>query len=194
MNSLEDLKNEIRKCNKCPLYKMLPDGCTPVCGVGPVNAKIFCLAESPGKDEVIMDEPLVGICGKYFDKLLAAADIKRSECYIDNLVHCRCTDNGKKNRPPKKDEINACLSWISQIILTVNPSIIISFGKHPAEYLLKRKVKKLMDEIGKINYSYYLPCGFICSLHPSYVMQYGKNYEGQVIEHLKLAKKVAYGL
>jgi DNA polymerase len=181
-----ELRKEIRGCTKCELHKLMPDGCKPVPGIGPINAKIFCLAESPGADEVILEEPLRGLCGRYFDKLLIQSGLKREQCYISNVIHCRCTDNGKKNRPPKKEEIESCEDWTRKEINTIKPKIVIGFGKIACEFLYEKKVKKLGDYVGiiKQNKDYH----FICTYHPSYLLQHGKDKVESTISHLKSAK------
>ncbi|NCO80395.1 hypothetical protein GW869_01295 [bacterium] len=83
---LEKLAREIRNCKKCPLWKTRKNA---VPGEGPVNAKIVIIGESPGREEDRRGHPFVGMSGKFLDKLLRKAGIKREEVFITSCLKCR---------------------------------------------------------------------------------------------------------
>lgn len=62
--------------------------------IGPKDAKIFILGESPGPQEVKKGEPFIGLAGQQLDRMLHAAGIQREELYITNVV---------KTLPPSND-------------------------------------------------------------------------------------------
>lgn len=148
----------------------------PFGGIGPSNAKIMLVGEAPGADESIAEEPFVGQCGRMLTKMLESADIKRDSIYICNTVNCRPTDDGKKNRPPNKNEINLCKNWLYEQIDCIKPKLIITLGKVPTQTVLEVKNLTLKDFIGNF-YKYELnnqSYTVLPNYHPSFCMIYGK--------------------
>ena len=202
------LEQQIKQCNKCSLYTKLPNGCHPVPGIGPINAKIMIIGEALVEEESILEEPFVGKCGKLLDKMLNAAGIQRNECYITNLVKCRPyteTQRGKrvtkKNRPPTRLEISSCFDWLRKEVEMVKPRVIFTLGRLPLDTLLNlRTSEKLSDYVGRCIMtkcsslpdidpivSALFPC-----YHPSYILQHSKNDVETTIEIFKNAKTLYY--
>jgi len=63
-------------------------------GIGPIEPKLMIVGEAPGRHEDEAGVPFVGPTGKILDDCLLKANIKRSECYITNVI---------KYRPPLND-------------------------------------------------------------------------------------------
>lgn len=63
-------------------------------GIGSVSPQLMIIGEAPGKDEDDSGIPFVGPTGKMLDEYLFKAGIKRSDCYITNVI---------KYRPPFND-------------------------------------------------------------------------------------------
>jgi uracil-DNA glycosylase family 4 len=188
-----NLEDQIRACQKCPLYMHMPF--SPIPGWGDKRAKIMLIGEAPGKDESIVEEPFVGRCGKFMDiNLLKPAGLIRSELYITNMVKCMCR-NGNKNRKPKKTEIDACQDWITEEIKIVQPKVIITLG----EAVNKRyfTFKNMEDAVGR-EISFHDGAGQDCDMrilpcyHPSYLMQYGAKKIELCQDVFKKAKEIAY--
>lgn len=59
---------------------------TEVLGDGTTAARIAIVAEAPGSREVELRTPLVGPTGKYLWQALSKIGIRRSDCYITNVV------------------------------------------------------------------------------------------------------------
>lgn len=183
-NTLTILQDNIKKCELCDLCKTMPF--SPISGIGNTYAKIMLVGEAPGEDESIAEEPFVGQCGRLLDKMLIESGIQRSDIYIANTVNCRPThDNlGKKNRPPTKQEINTCKTWLFQQINVIQPKVIFSLGKIPTSTILSLKSTiTLTDYIGKkfdFQGSTVIPL-----YHPSFLLQYGKKYTELTIKYLK---------
>jgi DNA polymerase len=148
----------------------MPLGCKPVSGIGPENARIMIVGEALGETEALLEEPFVGQCGQLLDKMLKDAGLSRQECYITNRVKCRPVE-GKKNRPPTKQEIKACQDWLYDEIMMVEPKIVFTMGKVALDYFIKVK-GPLKDYIGKeINNEHLTVVPFY---HPSFLMQHNK--------------------
>lgn len=190
------LDNLIRNCTKCNLHKMLPCGNKPVPGVGPKDAKIFIIGEALGADEALLGEPFMGLCGKFLTVCLRHAGIDRTKCYISNVVKCRPTDNGKKNRPPKPLEVKECVDWLYSEINEIKPLVLLTLGNYPARAVSLKKSIKISEIAGQEgNYSRDgFACKVVSTYHPSYVMNYSKGHNDVFIEHLRLARKLAYGI
>ena len=65
-----------------------------VSGIGSVQPKLLLIGEAPGKYEDEQGVPFVGPTGKILDDCLFKANIRRSDCYITNVI---------KYRPPLND-------------------------------------------------------------------------------------------
>jgi DNA polymerase len=160
----------------------------PVSGIGPINSSIMIVGEAPGQDESVIEEPFVGQAGRMLDVLLKDSGINRQKTFICNTVNCRPTNDGKKNRPPSKTEINSCKHWLLKQIDLVKPKLIFTLGKIPTHVLLSLKPSfKLADYLGQPvkyiqNEVEYI---IVPNYHPSYIMQYGKKEVNTAIEIFK---------
>lgn len=133
MGSLEELKEEIAGCHKCPLA----DGRTQtVFGVGDVHARVMIIGEAPGKNEDLQGEPFVGAAGKYLNELLAIAGISRDDVFIANVLKCRPPGN----RDPRPEEIELCTPYLREQTRLVNPEFIVTLGNFSTKFILKTEV------------------------------------------------------
>lgn len=193
--SIEQLREQIQACTKCGLSAKLPAGCRPVPGNGPINAKLFIIGESLGREESIMEEPFVGMCGEFLTQCLAKVGINRSECYISNCLKCRPTDTGKKNRPPTEQEYNSCINWLFEEMAIVKPKAILGLGGFAARTMYHSKKIKISQVAGNIEErNFPFEFKFICTYHPSYIVSHGRHLQDQFIQHLKKVKELAYGI
>lgn len=70
-------------------------------------------------------EPFVGRAGKLMDQAFKLLGIKREEVYIANIVKCR----PPANRDPEEDECTACMNYLRNQVILVNPKIIVLLRK-----------------------------------------------------------------
>ena len=172
-----------KNCTGCNLCKTRTQ---VVWGKGK-NTGILLLGEAPGSDEDIIGEPFVGRCGELLTKMLKQCGVSREDVYITNVVKCRPVE-GKKNRPPKKEEIDACKAWLWSELKQLKPKVIVTLGKVPTGLLLKlKKTFKLGDHIGKAHELDYLDAVVVPCYHPSYLMQTGKGKMDVSLESIKTA-------
>ena len=186
-----NLHQKIKNCQRCSLHQNMPDGCQPVPGIGPVNAKLFLVGEALGEQESILEKPFVGRAGQLLTVMLENAGIDRDEVYISNVVKCRpTTNNGKKNRPPETQEILACKIWLWKELTEIQPRVIITLGGVSSKLLLKVKpsvtMKSIVGEFHKTDYiqSEIMPC-----YHPSYLLQHGRDKLEFSVQCLQNAKE-----
>ena len=122
MPNLEELKQEVLSCSKCPLHQTRNNA---VFGNGNPNAEIMLIAEAPGYYEDKSGIVFQGRSGELLDKILAASGFTRNEhIYISNIVKCRPPNN----REPNNTEKTACLPYLYSQIEIINPKIIILLG------------------------------------------------------------------
>ena len=117
----EELEESIKDCKKCKLCQTRTN---IVFGVGNLEADIMFIGEGPGADEDALGEPFVGKAGKLMDMAFEALEISRNDVYIANVVKCRPPNN----RNPEQDESAACLDYLRNQVLLVNPKIIVLLG------------------------------------------------------------------
>jgi DNA polymerase len=121
---LKKLHQEIKQCKKCSLWKLRKN---TVPGEGPVTSKIMIIGQAPGVDEDRTGRPFIGRAGKFLNKLLKLAEVKRENVFITSPL--KCLPQPPKNRKPKRKEIKACLPWLKKQIEIINPKIFILLGE-----------------------------------------------------------------
>lgn len=117
----EELEESIKNCNKCKLCKTRQN---IVFGTGNKHAKLMFIGEGPGADEDRLGEPFVGRAGKLMNLAFETLGINRNDVYIANVVKCR----PPANRNPEEDEATACLNYLRNQVILVQPEIIVLLG------------------------------------------------------------------
>lgn len=119
---LIEVHQEILTCQKCPLALGRKHA---VPGEGPSSVDVMLIGEGPGHHENEQGRPFVGQAGMFLDELLSAADLKREEVFITNVVKCRPPGN----RDPEPEELAACSIYLDEQIELLNPKIILTLGR-----------------------------------------------------------------
>lgn len=130
----DELEKSIIDCKKC---KLCTGRTNIVFGTGNKNADIMLIGEGPGADEDREGEPFVGKAGILMNHAFAGIEIKRENLYIANIVKCR----PPKNRVPEKDEATACLNYLRNQVILVNPKIIVLLGSTALKNILGDEYK-----------------------------------------------------
>ncbi len=97
-----------------------------VFGEGNLDAKIIFIGEAPGKKEDLSGRPFIGTAGHILDQNLSQIGLDRQTTYITNIVKYR-PDN---NRDPSEAEKNLFLPYLIMQILIINPSVLVTLGRH----------------------------------------------------------------
>jgi len=134
MYTLDELKNIIKNCKRCPLYKTRTN---TVFGEGNPNARIMFIGEGPGYNEDVMGRPFVGRAGQLLDKMMESIYLKREEVYIANIVKCRPPNN----RNPYEDESKACIEYLRWQVKIIDPDIIVCLGAVSARNIIDKDFK-----------------------------------------------------
>jgi uracil-DNA glycosylase family 4 len=103
---------------------------TEVAPEGPQGALCAFVSASPNDVDAIRGRPLVGPQGRtlkarYLDKL----GLKRSECFIMDMVPVLLKDEAGRPREPTPDEIEHWRSWFELKLKQAAPAQIIALGK-----------------------------------------------------------------
>ena len=130
-NLIEDLNEEIRRCNKCKLAKTRINA---LCGEGDLYAKIMLVAQAPGETEDREGRMFIGPSGRVLDDILAMIHIDRKKIYMTNLIKCMLP----KNRRPKSQEIEICSQYLDREIELINPRILALLGYYATRYAFEK--------------------------------------------------------
>lgn len=122
---------------------------------GPIPARVMIVGEAPGADEEARGVPFVGASGMELNRMLTAAGMDRSECFVTNLVRQRPAGNDfsefvltdKNGKPIKTNKPKSLTSeytrmrefWVKKPVFegldllrreveAVKPNIIIPVG------------------------------------------------------------------
>jgi len=185
---LAQIKEEVLKCRKCPLYKTRV---LPVIGEGNHQAKIVLCGEAPGFNESKTGRPFCGNSGKVLDELLESVGIKRQEVYIANILK----DRPPQNRNPQKEEIEACAPYLERQIEIIKPKIIGALGNYSVAYILEKYgLKEKIQGISKIHGKVFEAktsfgqIKIIPFYHPAVVV-YNQNMKRELEKDFKILKK-----
>lgn len=173
-------KELIKKYGDCKLCESC-DTKVKVFGSGNFKARIAIVGEGPGKDEIAQQTPFVGAAGQLLNKILAAVDIKREDCFFTNSVLCR-TD--EKNRTPTKKECSNCRQRLYDELLVVQPRFTLLVGG--------TALKTIMGDdsaIMKMHGQWYTlldkPCYFYFVIpHPAWILHASTEGETRIKKRL----------
>ncbi len=154
--TLAEVAKEVAVCQKCALYHSRKKA---VPGEGPAKCEIMFIGEGPGFYENEQGRPFVGAAGKFLDELLAQAGLQREDVWITNMVKCRPPGN----RDPLPEEVAACNDYLERQIQAVDPSIIITLGRHSmGKYMPGAKITSVHGQMRKVGDRYV-----IAMFHPA---------------------------
>lgn len=128
-NNWDELEKSISNCKKC---KLCTNRSNIVFGSGNKNADIMIIGEGPGADEDKIGMPFVGKAGQLMNKAFDGLGFEREKIYIANIVKCR----PPLNRTPEKEEAIACLDYLRNQVILVNPKIIVLMGSTSLKNIL----------------------------------------------------------
>jgi uracil-DNA glycosylase family 4 len=144
-----------------------------VFATGNPQASLMLIGEAPGYQEELRGEPFVGPAGEKLTQILKAMGLARRDVYISNICKFRPampelgSNQGSRNRPPTKAEMDACLPCVLTEIDIVRPRCIVALGATAAAGLgFDGGVGALRGEARRFN---EIP--LIITYHPSYLLR-----------------------
>ena len=143
--------------------------------IGPSDAKIVIIGESPGEEEDRSGIPFVGRSGQLLNCLLATIGLTRSDVYITNVVKVKPPNNSMD----RVDETGKTLEqWTKELREELNqlsPNVIVPFGNTALNAICN--VSSITKYRGSILHYYKTPTFLIKvipTFHPSALLrQYG---------------------
>lgn len=133
-----ELERAVLSCGKCRLCVTRTH---TVLGEGSSRSGIMFVGEGPGREEDETGRPFVGAAGRLLDKMLSAIDLRREDVYIANIVKCRPPGN----RVPQPEEASACLPYLRQQFVLVQPKILVCLGSTAARWICGSEVRITRD-------------------------------------------------
>ena len=126
--ALEQLADRIREHRGCGFEPC--ETCTQqVPGEGPAAAEVMLIGEAPGEQEDATGRPFVGNAGRFLDRLLEHAGLRRDEVFITNVLKARPPGN----RDPRPAEVAHSRPWLDEQIELVRPRLLVLLGRHAYE-------------------------------------------------------------
>lgn len=173
----QDLHDLAIQCQRCRLRSSCQQ---VVFGDGNIHADILFIGEGPGQDEDRQGIPFVGRSGQLLNKILAAAEFKRQEIYIANVVKCRPPGN----RLPSPDEVKECRNYLEAQIRIIKPKIIVCLGSLACQTVIDPKAK-----ISLTRGRWFLRNGvkIMASYHPAALLR-NESYKRPTWEDFKLIR------
>lgn len=171
VQQMDELKSKVMNCQTCELCKTRTN---VVFGEGNPVTPLVIVGEGPGANEDATGRPFVGRAGQLLDQALQENGITRKHIYICNVVKCRASliENGSiKNRPPRIEEVQACLPWLQQQLEIIKPLVVLSLGA-PSANVIIHKDFRMTKERGRWFSTPYAKLA-IAALHPAYILRQG---------------------
>ncbi|NLB52517.1 MAG: uracil-DNA glycosylase [Syntrophomonadaceae bacterium] len=181
IKDFDQLKSTAGNCTLCRLRST----CNGVVfGEGPVNSRMMLIGEGPGHDEDLSGRPFVGKAGQLLDKILLAAEIKREDIYIANVVKCR----PPQNRLPDAEEVKICKGYLEAQIRLIKPKLIICLGALASQVVIDPQAR-----ISKIRGKWFHRGGIkiMAVFHPAALLR-NSDYKRPTWEDFKLIRDEYY--
>ncbi len=105
-----------------------------ILGEGVKGARLALVGESPGPPDAESGRPFMGPTGDLLERILQAIGLKRSDCYLTNVVKYISTGDELTN-----DILNFFTPYLQREITAVKPNIVVTLGNRPTKALLNSK-------------------------------------------------------
>ena len=185
VSSIEELEEIVKNFSGCELKKR---AASTILGEGNHKARIVLIGEAPGADEDRIGKPFVGRCGQLLNKMLAAVNIKREDCYITNILPWRPPGN----RTPTDEEIAICLPFLKKQLDIIEPDILLLMGGVALKSLLdvNDSVSRMRGKWLEYTFSSGKKASVLATFHPSYLLRSSIQKSKVWIDLIRLKKKL----
>src|SRR5215207_7171494 len=103
-------------------------------GHGPRDPRVAVVGESPGPPDIDSGKPFMGPAGQMLERILAAINLRRDDCYLTKVV--KMISTGDELTP---DVLSFFTPFLHRELTAVRPLVVISFGNTPTRTLLRTK-------------------------------------------------------
>lgn len=164
--NLQALKEIVENFDGCNLKNT---AASTVFGDGSATARIVIIGEAPGADEDRIGRPFVGRCGKLLDKMLAAIDVKREDCFITNVLPWRPPGN----RTPTDEEIAICLPFLKRQLELIKPDYMLLLGGIALKTVMDTAdtISRTRGKWLEYNITSETTAQVLATYHPSYLLR-----------------------
>jgi uracil-DNA glycosylase family 4 len=152
---------------------------TIVPGTGNKAARIMLVGEAPAATEVRLGQPFMGRAGEELNKLLAAANIDRNDCYLTNASLTPVRGEKKSFFFPGGSPSPEYIQGIAQLlkdIEEIKPNVVVTLGNYAMWALLQQD--GIMKRRGSIYWSNLGNVKVIPTIHPAAIIR-GSPDEGE---------------
>lgn len=169
--SFEAVEADALGCTRCGLAESRTQ---VVFGSGDAGADLLFVGEGPGQREDEQGLPFVGPSGNLLTELIEGIGLRRSDCYIANVVKCRPPGN----RDPRPGEIEACHPYLRAQFDFIAPRVVVTLGNFATKTLLRTSegITKLRGREFAFDGSTLVP-----TFHPAAALRGG----GQVLADMR---------
>ncbi len=161
--------------------------------IGPKDANLMIVGESPGSEEVAQGKPFVGRSGEMLNDALRANGIRREECFITNAVKYKPTYPKDKFFFDKGAPTDVFFEGITELvsdIQEVQPRCILALGNH-ALWALTQKTG-IFDKRGAPIQSTLPGAPLVLpTIHPAWYMR-SRQFQKTPILDWDVAKAIRY--
>jgi DNA polymerase len=138
VTTLEDL-------NQALVALPLPDGVTRVVlGDGNSKSRVMFIGHSPSSTDDETGKPYSGPAGDLLDELMTAANLRRQDIYLTNMVKVWTykDERGQRvNRTPTVKEIKTFLPYLEKELEIIKPVALVALGSTTAQFFLGKDFK-----------------------------------------------------
>jgi len=161
IEGLDALQRQTEACVSCDLVKSRNQ---VVFGSGNEQADLVFIGDAPSREDDVEGQPIIGLAGQLFARMLASVGLQRDEVYVMNAVKCRPLHG----RTPKPEEFAACEQWLVHQLDMLQPKLICMLGRVVAHTLLKNELSLADLREGQFDFR-GIPVLVID--HPSYLLR-----------------------
>jgi uracil-DNA glycosylase len=159
-DTLDGLSDEIlRRAANLPHFKQR----SFIFGDGAPACRVAIVGESPGPPDISSGKPFMGPVGQMLERMLESIGLKRSDCYLTNVVKIVC--NADEIVP---DWLKFFIPYLHRELLAVRPRLIVVFGNHATRALLDSK--KSISQLRGQFYDYH-GIQLIPTFNPAYLLR-----------------------
>ena len=163
-------------CINCP-YSRLGRPSDPVTGEGPANPHWIIVAESPGRNEVVQQRPMVGTSGRLVQEALAKINVRREDVWLTNAILCppiMAAEDAAEDL--KRVARKACSSRLRRELAERPGLPVLTLGAHAAQELTgdaRLSITQMAGACYDVDVDGTGPRVVIPSVHPASILRGG---------------------
>ncbi|HYP02779.1 MAG TPA: uracil-DNA glycosylase [Pyrinomonadaceae bacterium] len=158
--TLDEINSELlQRAKQLPQYKER----IFIFGEGEAGARVAVVGESPGAPDIASGRPFMGPAGDMLNRILAAINLRRQDCYLTNTV--KMISTGDEITP---DVLSFFTPYLHRELAVVRPEVVISFGNTPTRALLRTRkpISQLRGEFQDYGGGQLMP-----TFNPAYLLR-----------------------